>query len=74
MNEDCQNNFNGYQIKTAPSNKEPHSFYRCKARDYAAVAYALERPAKAAGRDSEKFKRYIKLLETANKYAEMARS
>lgn len=74
MNEKCGNNFSGYGIEPAPRNKDPRIFYRRKARDYAKVARAVERKAKAAGRDSEKFRKYIKLLETSNRYAEMARS
>ena len=64
--------YNGYDIEAVPTNEKPYHFYRGKAEGYMKVAYGLERKAKRAGRNSDLYKRYIRTLETSNKYHDLA--
>lgn len=65
--------YNGYDLEAVPANEKPYHFYRDKAQSYMKVAYSLERRAKRAGRTSDLYKRYLRLLETSNKYSELGR-
>jgi hypothetical protein len=64
--------YNGYEIEAVPANEKPYHFYQDKAEGYAKVGYSLERKAKRAGRNSDLYKRYICMLETSNKYHDLA--
>ena len=66
--------YNGYDIEAVPANEKPYHFYRDKAEGYMKVAYSLERTAKRAGRNSDLYERYIRMLETSNKYRELGRN
>jgi len=66
--------YTGYEIEAVPANEKSRNFYLYKAQGYMKTGYSLERKAKQAGRNSDLYKRYIRLLETSNKYRDLARA
>ena len=66
--------YNGYDIEAVPSNWKPYHFYLYKAEGYKKAGYSLERKARWAGHDSDLYKRYIRMVETSNKYSDLARA
>ena len=71
---DMNMTYNGYDIEAVPANEKPYHFYRYKAEGYKKVAYSLEGRAKRAGRNSALYKSYIRMLETSNKYCDLAKA
>jgi hypothetical protein len=72
INNEMNMTYNGYDIEAVPANEKPYHFYLYKAQGYMKAGYSLEGKAKRAGRNSDLYKRYIRLLETSNKYSVLA--
>jgi hypothetical protein len=54
--------YTGYEIEAVPANEKSRNFYLYKAQGYMKTGY------------SDLYKRYIRLLETSNKYRDLARA
>ena len=66
--------YNGFEIDhTPPAHLTLRRHYSGKAASYRKLAYAWESRGKRAGKGSEEYNRYMRLLETSCAYSELSK-